>query len=69
VVLTKRALPVGDEAVEVDDGIVGVVERKKLGELASNVVDGSLLLRLGDLTAARRAAVVVEDRWAPTSSV
>ena len=64
VTLTKRALTVGDYAVEVDGEIVGVVERKKLSELAANVVDGSLLVRLGDLAAARRAAVVVEDRWA-----
>lgn len=64
VVLTKRALNVGDYAVEVDHRIVGVIERKRLGELASNVVDGSLLLRLGELAAEPRAAVVVEDRWA-----
>lgn len=63
-VLTKRALIVGDYAVEVDGEVVGVVERKKLAELASNVVDGSLLIRLGELAAARRAAIVVEDRWA-----
>ena len=64
VTLSKRALVVGDYAVEVDGEVVGVVERKKLGELASNVVDGSLLIRLGELAAARRAAVVIEDRWA-----
>ncbi|MGD9797813.1 MAG: ERCC4 domain-containing protein [Microbacteriaceae bacterium] len=64
VALTKRALLVGDYAVELDGEVLGVVERKKLAELASNVVDGSLLLRLGELAAARRAAVVVEDRWA-----
>jgi hypothetical protein len=64
VVLAKRALAIGDYAVEVEGEIVGVVERKKLAELASNVVDGSLLIRLGELAAARRAAVVVEDRWA-----
>jgi hypothetical protein len=64
VVLSNRALAVGDYAVEVDGAIVGVVERKKLAELASNVVDGSLLLRLSELAAARRAAIVVEDRWA-----
>ncbi|MBA2609252.1 MAG: ERCC4 domain-containing protein [Actinobacteria bacterium] len=64
VALTKRALTVGDYAVEVDGEIVGVVERKKLTELASNVVDGSLLVRLGELATARRAAIVVEDRWA-----
>ena len=64
VTVSKRALVIGDYAVEVDGEVVGVVERKKLGELASNVVDGSLLIRLGELAAARRAAVVVEDRWA-----
>lgn len=64
VVITKRSLIVGDYAVEVDGEVAGVVERKKLAELASNVVDGSLLVRLGELATARRAAIVVEDRWA-----
>jgi hypothetical protein len=64
VTLTDRALTVGDYAVELDGEVVGVVERKKLAELAGNVVDGSLLVRLGELAAARRAAIVVEDRWA-----
>jgi len=64
VTLTKRALTVGDYAVEVDGEMVGVVERKKLAELAGNVVDGSLLITLGELATARRAAIVVEDRWA-----
>jgi len=64
VVLAKRALVVGDYAVEVDGEVVAVVERKKLAELAGNVVDGSLLITLGELATARRAAVVVEDRWA-----
>jgi hypothetical protein len=64
VVASTRALPVGDYAVEVDGETVGVVERKRLAELAGNVVDGSLLLRLAELATTRRAAVVVEDRWA-----
>ena len=62
--LTKRALVVGDYAVEIDGDVVGVVERKKLAEIAGNVVDGSLLVTLGELATARRAAIVVEDRWA-----
>jgi ERCC4 domain len=62
--LTQRALLVGDYAVEVDGLVVGVVERKKLAELAGNVVDGSLLVTLAELATARRAAIVVEDRWA-----
>jgi hypothetical protein len=64
VTLSKRALAAGDYAVEVDGEVVGVVERKKLPELAGNVVDGSLLVRLAELATARRAAIVVEDRWA-----
>jgi ERCC4-type nuclease len=64
VTLVKRALAVGDYAVEFDGELLGVVERKKLAELASDVVDGSLLVRLGELATARRAAIVVEDRWA-----
>src|SRR4051812_23367453 len=64
VVLARRALTVGDYAVEVGGEVVGVVERKKLEELAGNVVDGSLLITLGELATARRAAIVVEDRWA-----
>jgi hypothetical protein len=62
--VTKRALVVGDYAVERAGEIVGVVERKKLEELAGNVVDGSLLVHLAELATARRAAIVVEDRWA-----
>jgi hypothetical protein len=62
--LVKRALRVGDYAVEVGGEAVGVVERKKLAELAGNVVDGSLLVTLGELATATRAAIVVEDRWA-----
>ena len=61
---THRALTVGDYGVELDGTVVGVVERKRLDELASNVVDGSLLLTLGSLAAMSRAAIVVEDRWA-----
>lgn len=60
----KRALVVGDYAVELDGDVVGIVERKTLADLAGRLVDGSLLVLLGELAAARRAAVVVEDRWA-----
>src|SRR5262245_42282544 len=62
--VVKRALAVGDYAVELDGEVAGVVERKKLQELASNVVDGSLLVTMAHLATAPRAAVVVEDRWA-----
>jgi hypothetical protein len=40
---------------------VAVVERKKLAELAGNVVDVSLLVTLAELATARRGAIVVED--------
>jgi hypothetical protein len=60
----RRALVVGDYAVEADGEVVGVVERKKLAELAGNVVDDSRLVTLGKLATAPRAAIVVEDRWA-----
>jgi ERCC4-type nuclease len=62
--LSRRAMVVGDYAVEVDGETVGVVERKKLEALAGNVVDGSLLVMLGELATAKRSAIVVEDRWA-----
>ena len=62
--LTKRALTVGDYAAELDGDVVGVVERKKLQELASNVVDGSVLVTMAELATVPRSAIVVEDRWA-----
>jgi len=61
---TKRALPVGDYGVELDGALVGVVERKTLQDLAARLVDGSLLITLGELATVPRAAIVVEDRWA-----
>jgi hypothetical protein len=61
---TKRALAVGDYAVELDGAVVGAVERKSLQDLASRLVDGSLLITLGELATVPRAAIVVEDRWA-----
>jgi ERCC4-type nuclease len=64
VTLARRALTVGDYAVEYDGEVLGVVERKKLAEIAGNVVDGSLLVTLAELATARRAAIVVEHRWA-----
>jgi hypothetical protein len=60
----KRALTVGDYAVEIDGIVVAAVERKTLPDLAARLVDGSLLILLGELSTVERAAVVVEDRWA-----
>ena len=62
--LAKRALTIGDYAVEHDGMIVGAVERKTLEDLASKLSDGSLLIMLGELATVARAAIVVEDRWA-----
>jgi hypothetical protein len=60
----KRALVVGDYAVELDGKVVGAVERKTLPDLASRLVDGSLLIMLAELSTVPRAAIAVEDRWA-----
>ncbi|MEY2569797.1 MAG: hypothetical protein QOE63_147, partial [Acidimicrobiaceae bacterium] len=35
-----------------------------LQDLAARLVDGSLLIMLGELATVPRAAIVVEDRWA-----
>ncbi|MGI8661888.1 MAG: ERCC4 domain-containing protein [Acidimicrobiales bacterium] len=61
---TKRAFVVGDYAVELDGTIVATVERKKRQDIAGRLVDGSLLITLGELATVPRAAIVVEDRWA-----
>lgn len=61
---TKRALTVGDYAVELDGAVVAAVERKTLQDLAGRLVDGSLLIMLGELATVPRVAIVVEDRWA-----
>ncbi len=60
----KRALQVGDYAVEVDGEVVAVVERKTLADLSARLVDGSLLLLLAEIAVVQRSAIVVEDRWA-----
>jgi ERCC4 domain len=59
----RRALPAGDYAVEADDELLAVVERKTLADLAHGLVDGSLGFLLAELSALPRAAVVVEDRY------
>jgi hypothetical protein len=64
--LERRALPVGDYAIEAPGGhgLAAVVERKSLADLAGSLVDGSLNYLLAELAAMPRAAVVVEDRYA-----
>jgi hypothetical protein len=58
----RRALPVGDYAVELDGELVAAVERKSLADLAKTLVDGSLNFLMSELAALPRAAVTVEDR-------
>src|SRR4051812_6304103 len=60
----RRALPVGDYAVELNTDVVGVVERKTLPDLSARLVDGGLPILLAELASVPRAAIVVEDRWA-----
>jgi hypothetical protein len=59
----RRALRVGDYAVELDGEIVAAVERKSLADLSSRLVEGSLPFLLAQLSELGRAAVVVEDRY------
>ncbi|HUV17188.1 MAG TPA: histone-like nucleoid-structuring protein Lsr2 [Ilumatobacteraceae bacterium] len=64
----KRAIPVGDYAVEADGRLVAVVERKSVDDLVSTIVGGKLWMLLAELTAfageaGRVAAIVVEDRY------
>lgn len=59
----KRSMSVGDYAVEVDNAVVAVVERKSIEDLVSTIVGGKLWTMLAALAAAGHAAVVVEDRY------
>ncbi|ALE76945.1 hypothetical protein FRP1_29840 (plasmid) [Pseudonocardia sp. EC080625-04] len=59
----RRGLRCGDYAVTHDEQVVGVVERKSLPDLVSSLLSGRLRFALGELAAAPRAAVVVEDRY------
>ena len=59
----KRSLPVGDYAVEVDDTVVAVVERKSIDDLVSSIVGGKMSTMLAALATVGCAAVVVEDRY------
>jgi hypothetical protein len=65
----RRALPVGDYAVEADGVIVAAVERKSLADLVATLTTGKLRYLLADLAAVPRAALVVEDRYSATFKV
>jgi hypothetical protein len=60
---SKRALPVGDYAVEVDGQVVAVVERKSVEDLVSTIVGGKLWTLLAAMAGIPHAAVVVDDRY------
>lgn len=60
---SRRALPAGDYAVELDGRVVASVERKSLADLVSTLTTGKLTYLLADLAALPHAAVVVEDRY------
>lgn len=60
---SKRALPVGDYAVEADGQVVAVVERKSVEDLVSTIVGGKLWTLLAAMAAVPHAAVVVDDRY------
>jgi hypothetical protein len=59
----RKALPIGDYGVALDEEIVAVVERKSLADLARRLIDGQLTYALAELATIPRAAVVVEDRY------
>lgn len=66
---TKRALPVGDYAVEDAGRLVASVERKALSDLVSSLTSGRLRFALAELAALPRAAVVVESRYSEVFKV
>ena len=59
----RQALAAGDYAVEHDDVVVAVVERKSLADLVSTMTTGKLRYLLAALAELPRAALVVEDRY------
>ncbi len=60
---SRRALPAGDYAIELNGEIVASVERKSLSDLVSTMTTGKLRYLLAALAELPRAALVVEDRY------
>jgi hypothetical protein len=61
----RGALAAGDYAVRTIDGVVlAAVERKTIADLSSSLNNGTLVFELARLASVRRAAVVVEARYA-----
>ena len=63
VTIERRTLPAGDYGAIADDGLVAVVERKTLENLATSLSDGSLAFQLQRLAEVGRSAVVVEGDY------
>lgn len=60
---TRRALRVGDYAIELDGELAVVVERKSLADLVSTISGGKMRSLLAALATVPRSALVVEDRY------
>lgn len=60
----RRALPVGDYAAQVGETVIAAVERKRLDDFATSLVDGSLNFALAELSSVPLAAVAVEGTYA-----
>jgi hypothetical protein len=65
----KKALAVGDYAVELDGQVVAAVERKSLQDLSSSLLNGKLRYALAELSGIRHGAVVVEDKYSRVFSL
>lgn len=69
VTTSKRALPAGDYAIELDGAVIAAVERKSLPDLVATLTGGKLRYLLADLATLPRAAVVVEERYSKVFSL
>ncbi len=65
----KKALRVGDYAVEVNGQVVACVERKSLDDLVSTLIGGRLRSLMSALADVPNAALVIEDRWSSVFKV
>ncbi len=61
--LERRDLPVGDYAIVEEGLVVAAVERKRVADLASAAVSGTLRLAVAELGRLPHGAIAVEGRW------
>jgi len=61
--VSRRRLPAGDYALELEGRVVASVERKSLEDLVASLLSGRLGFVMSELGALPRAAVVVEERY------